>query len=48
MKSKIKNYWIIVALVIIANIAIFTFFSKRLESVVVDYTLDGLEANSGL
>ncbi|MDE2031117.1 MAG: hypothetical protein KGI58_02565 [Patescibacteria group bacterium] len=47
MKTKTKNYWIIIVLVIIANILIFSFFSKHLESLVTSYAIDSQSA-SGL
>ena len=37
MKTRTKHFWTIIVLFIIANIAIFSFFSKRLESLVADY-----------
>lgn len=39
MKTKIKNYWVLVALIVFVNIAIFMFFSKKLESFVINYTV---------
>lgn len=47
MKTKIKNYWILVALIIAVNIAIFMFFSKHLESFVVDYTVN-IQSKNGM
>jgi hypothetical protein len=41
MKSQFNKYWIIVVLVILANIGIFVFFSNNLESyIVTSYTTD--------
>lgn len=40
MKSKIKHYWVIVIIIIIANIWIFSFFSKKLESFVINQELE--------
>ena len=40
MKSKIKGYWIIIAFIIVLNIIIFMFFSKHLESYVVNRMID--------
>lgn len=35
-----NKYWIIVAIITIANILIFVFFSNKLESYVTDTTVD--------
>jgi hypothetical protein len=45
-KTKIKNYWFIIALIILANVAIFFFFSRRMESFVTTYTVE-LDSNHG-
>ena len=44
-KTKLKNYWILVVLIIVANIIIFKFASKRLETYVINSTLDSEAAN---
>ena len=45
MKLKIKNYEIVIALIIVANILIFIFFSKGLEGFIVDYTVEVQQTN---
>ena len=47
MKTKIKNYWTLLTLVIIFNVIVFSFFSRKLETFVIDYTV-GIQAKSGL
>mgnify|MGYP003527060938 CR=1 len=47
MKTKIKSYWALVVLVVIANVIVFSFFSRKLETFVIDYTV-GIQAKSGL
>jgi hypothetical protein len=47
MKTKIKSYWALVVLVVMANVIVFSFFSRKLETFVIDYTV-GIQANSGL
>jgi hypothetical protein len=45
---KIKKSWIAIALVIIANVFIFSYFSKGLERFVTNQTIDELEHRNGL
>lgn len=40
MKIKVKGYWVIIALIIFANVAIYMFFSRHLEGLVIDYTIE--------
>jgi hypothetical protein len=46
MKTKIKNYWVFIALILVLNILIFSVFSKKLEGLVDNYTID-IESGSG-
>lgn len=48
MNGQFNKYWIIVAIIIIANIFIFKSLSKRVETFVVDETLDNSLANAGI
>ena len=45
MKTKIKFYWVIIALVVFANITIFMYFSRRLENFMVESTLEAQARN---
>ncbi len=45
MKTKVKFYWIIIVLVIVVNVTIFTYFSRRLENFVVQSTLEAQARN---
>lgn len=45
---KIKKSWIAIALVIIANIFIFSYFSKGLEKFVANQTIEQIESRNGL
>jgi len=47
MKPKVKNYEILMAVIIIANIFIFMYFSKKLENLTVKITNE-METKNGL
>lgn len=45
MKTKVKFYWVIIVLVIVANVTIFMYFSRRLENFIVQSTLEAQARN---
>jgi Na+/alanine symporter len=47
MKPKIKNYEILMALMIIVNVLVFMFFSRHMEKLIKNYTVQ-VESKDGL